>query len=333
MSGSMPDSDVAQIPEDLPPVEPPSARFLVQLFVVPGVIVAAIVGVWLLFGKLAASEQDWRGLVSELQQHNPHRRGRAELGLAQLLNADQKRGEEGQHLSTNSELAQALAEVLSVELQRGGQSPEEIEYQAFLARTLGLLDLPDVVLPALREAMQTTHDREIRKNAIGAIAVITDRMTSRASGTPSEAFVNELLQVSSDGDPLIRQLAAYALGLFPQELAGDRLEVMLSDADPNTRVNAAIGLARRKDPRGVDVLRGVLEQASQSATPGSSGEYEQFISLKNCLAAIERLAGRLESAQRNALIVVVQPIAQDYREPKIRIAAQGALTALEGGSR
>ncbi|HLQ43503.1 MAG TPA: hypothetical protein VK137_02140, partial [Planctomycetaceae bacterium] len=69
MSDSFPDhSDNAELPSsplssDLPPVEPPSGRFIVQLFVVPGLIVAAIVGVWLLFGKLASAEQDWQKLV------------------------------------------------------------------------------------------------------------------------------------------------------------------------------------------------------------------------------------------------------------------------------
>ena len=33
---------------DLPPVEPPSAAFIVQLFVVPAMIVIAVVGVWAL---------------------------------------------------------------------------------------------------------------------------------------------------------------------------------------------------------------------------------------------------------------------------------------------
>lgn len=326
------DSDVAQIPEDLPPVQPPSAGFLIQLFVVPGLIVAAIFGVWLLFGKLATGDQDWRGLVVELQHQNPHRRGRAELGLAQMLNADQKRGADGQHLSTNPELGQALANVLQAELKRGGQTPEDFNYQAFLARTLGLLDLPDVVLPALKQAMHPEYDREVRKNAIGSIAVMTDRMSNNGTGAPSDAFVAELLTASADGDPLIRQLSAYTLGLFPQALAGERLEVLLDDSDPDTRINAAIALARNGDNRGVRVLRDVLQQAGHPPTPGSADEYEQFVSLKNALAAVERLAGKLTTSERNELIGLMQPIAKDYREPKIRVAAQSALSALEAVS-
>ena len=61
---------------DLPPVEPPSAKFIVQLFVVPGLIVAAIVGAWLLFGKLASAEQDWQALLADMKSSNEHRRGR-----------------------------------------------------------------------------------------------------------------------------------------------------------------------------------------------------------------------------------------------------------------
>ena len=40
---------------DLPPVEPPSAGFVVQLFVIPLVVVVVII-VWLLFGKLAGGD-------------------------------------------------------------------------------------------------------------------------------------------------------------------------------------------------------------------------------------------------------------------------------------
>ncbi|MBV8266772.1 MAG: hypothetical protein JO252_10645, partial [Planctomycetaceae bacterium] len=43
---------------DLPPVEAPSAGFIVQLFVIPAVIVAVVIVVWLLFGKLAGGERD-----------------------------------------------------------------------------------------------------------------------------------------------------------------------------------------------------------------------------------------------------------------------------------
>ena len=66
------------LPENLPPVQPPSAGFIMQLFLVPGLIVAAVIAVWALFGKLSASEQDWRHLVAEVRSNNEHRRWRGD---------------------------------------------------------------------------------------------------------------------------------------------------------------------------------------------------------------------------------------------------------------
>ena len=46
------------LPEDLPPIEPPSAGFIMQLFVVPAIIVMVIIGLWALFGKMVAEEEN-----------------------------------------------------------------------------------------------------------------------------------------------------------------------------------------------------------------------------------------------------------------------------------
>src|SRR5579859_7581471 len=129
MSSADYDPEEAQLPEELPPVQPPSAGFIIQLFVVPGLIVLAIVGVWLLFGKLATGEQDWKRMVMELQHPNVHRRWRAATELAQIVKADREMGAVGQRLSQNREIAQALADVLDQEVQRGGQSDADVEYE------------------------------------------------------------------------------------------------------------------------------------------------------------------------------------------------------------
>lgn len=328
MSDAQTDHDVAQLPEDLPPVQPPSAGFIVQLFVVPGVIVVAIVAVWLLFGKLATGEQDWQSLVVELQHPNEHRRWRGALGLSQLLKADQELGANGQQLAKNRDIAKALADVLTAEIKRGGQSEEDLKYTAFLARTLGLFDVPDVVLPPLQLAMQAGVDREVRKNAIGSVAVMADRFSTTGEPWDSGAILEELVRVSADEDPLIRQLTAFTLGLFTDVSARDRLEVLLDDSDGDTRVNAAIGLARQGDSRGTRVFSDVLKEAAQKKPTGSPEEYEQFLSLKNALTAIERLAKGMSPDQRQELIALIEPIAEKYDEPQIRILAKSALQSL-----
>ena len=57
---SQPAAYSAELPPvpDLPPVEAPSAAFIVQLFVIPAVVVLVVICVWLLFGKLAGGERD-----------------------------------------------------------------------------------------------------------------------------------------------------------------------------------------------------------------------------------------------------------------------------------
>jgi hypothetical protein len=322
------DTEGAELPEDLPPVQPPSAGFIIQLFVVPGLIVLAIVGVWLLFGKLATGEQDWRGLLVELQHPNLHRRWRAASGLAQMVKADREMPGGGQHLSSNREIAQALADVLSAEVKRGAQSDDDVKYETFLTATLGWFDLPEVVVPPLEQAMQPGSDREVRKNAIWAIAVMADRAGKDGDRLTFPGLIEELTRISRDEDPLIRQTSAFALGLFSDEEARSRLEVMVADSDPNTRINAAIALTRHGEAHGAGVFRDVLKQAGDPRVPGSDGEFEQFLALKNCIAAIERVSGAFNAVERQELATLLEPIAGGFREPGIRIAAKNALSTL-----
>lgn len=334
MSSADYDSEGAQLPEELPPVQPPSAGFIIQLFVVPGLIVLAIVGAWLLFGKLASGDQDWRGLLVDLQHPNEHRRWRGALGLAQMLKADQTAGGTNEPLSRNREIAQALSDVLTTEVKRASQSDPELKYQAFLARTLGLFDLPEIVVPPLEQAMQPGNDREVRKNAIGSIAVLADRLATAGKPLDFPGLSEQLITVSRDDDPLIRQLGAFSLGLFSDADAKQRLETMLDDPDSNAQINAAIGLARHANAQGARVFQRVFEGVPKRADPGSPAEYEQFLGIKNCLAAVERLASKMSESQRQDFAAILEPsiapIAADYGEPSIRIAAKSALNALHG---
>ena len=116
MSGYQ-DQDSLQLPDDLPPVQPPSAGFIVQLFLVPGLIVLVIVGVWVGVNRLASSEQDWRTLVADLQSPHEHLRWRGAFGLAQLLQADQRSLGSGPRLVANPEVAKELSQLLISELK------------------------------------------------------------------------------------------------------------------------------------------------------------------------------------------------------------------------
>ena len=293
-SAAIPEGAAEPDAEELPPVKPPSAGFIVQLFLVPGLIVLVVVGVWALFGKMAAGEQDWKMLVAEIGQKNPHRRWRGAMGLAQMLHADARR-EDGKKLSENREVAEALCGMFEEELKSNNTRADDIQQQAFLARALGLLDVPDVVLPTLQKGMRPQSNaeerKEIRKNAIAAVAVIAGRAQQRdKSKDPSEpgprrrvvvefpGLLDDIVLVSKDADPLIRQLGAYTLGLLPDPESRKRLTVMLGDKDEKTRVNAAVALARQGSTGGVPVFETVLEDAANRDAPAAATPEESTAS-------------------------------------------------------
>lgn len=314
--------------ESLPPVEPPSAKFIVQLFVVPGLIVATIVGVWLLFGKLASAEQDWQALLADMKSSNEHRRGRGAMGLAQALAIDQNRKLDGPRLTTNPQVAQELSAFLADTLKSSSQEPVVIDQQAFLTRTLGLLDVPETVLPVLREAMQEARDREVRKNAVAAVATIAFRANERGEPLTDANTLEALAAVSRDSDSLLRSLAALALGFFPLDLADQSLTVLLEDADLNTRANAAVAFTRHKSLKALPVLQEVLKAAASLKQAGPSGDAGP-IAATNALKAIGELSPLLDKTKRAEILADVTKISTDYPEPRVRLDAAQALATLK----
>ena len=271
-------------PEDLPPVEPPSAGFIVQLFIVPALIVMAVIGVWALFGRMAGGEQDFRTLTKELASTNEHRRWRAALGLAQMLKTDLDRGEQGQGLSSNREVATQLSTMLDDELKTLLPTDEEkresiLKHQEYLSRSLGLLDVNDLTLPVLQKAMSEEHDREVRKNAIASIAMIAGRNEENGKPLKSAEVVESLVVASNDSDVLIRQMGTYALGLIHNDRAAECLNGLLNNSDQNTRYNAAIGLVRRGSTGGVPVFVEVLTEANKPVDDGRTPDMTKGFSV------------------------------------------------------
>jgi len=339
--------------EDLPPVEPPSAGFIVQLFLVPGVIVMVVVGLWALFGKLASSETDWRELVVDLQSENTHRRDRGAHGLAQLLVADQHRGSAGERLARNPKIAQAMVGLFETELQKSSPKTEEVQHQVFLSRTLGLLEVHPTVIPALLKGIAADRDAEIRKSSLMSIALVASR-TGEGEAKPSSpagmttllavpSLLDDLIETSEDETATIVHLATYALGLLPCDASREQLELLLKSGNSMTRVNAAIALTRQKSKAGLPTFRKRLKQAARDQdpedAPGDTAEerrknqgernFEEFVVLKNTLQAVSDLNPELTAAERAEFIDLITPIAESYREPRIGIEAEQALQVLQ----
>lgn len=335
-AGTAPGSETG-LGDDLPPVQPPSAGFIIQLFVVPALIVLAVVGVWALFGRLAAGEQDWRHLVQDLQSGNPNVSQRAMFGLAQLLDADRRLGDNGQHLALNPEIATALSTQLQKTLDSSTQTPETVSLEVFLTRALGLIDLPETTLPVLKTALDAKFDIEVRKGAITSVALISSR-AGEFDPAIETAATEAVVLMSQENDPTLKRAATFALGLLPIRNAGNaaeqrdqRLRVLLEDAqDWMTAVNAAIALARRKSTEGYPVFVKALEQKVDATNPEALQDHLTI--LKNTLRAVAELGSQWTPEQRTALTALVKPLAEDHNLARIRVDAQGALAALGSSS-
>ena len=348
----------ASIPNDglgdnLPPVQPPSAGFIIQLFVFPALIVMAVVAIWWMFGLIAVGEQDWRKLSQDMQSQNLHIRNRAMYGLAQVLEQDLRRGDQGHHLATNHEIAQAATDQLNLELRKNSSSKEGVAIQVYLTRLVGMLDAIEVTAPALISALEPQRDVEIRKSAIVSISLIAGRAFERQHPLTQADLVQALIALSNDSEPVLNHSAAFALGLMSGPEAIQQLEVLTQAGDQLTRVNAAVGLARHGSTKGYSVLRDSLKlpepKAPITSAPGNSKTTpaetiaaeaaaqnainEQVMVVKNVLKGISELATKLDHNQRSELLPLLIALSNHHPEIRIRIDAEQALNAIKAAEK
>jgi HEAT repeat protein len=216
-------------------------------------------------------------------------------------------------------------------------SEADINMQAFLARTLRLLDSTEIVMPALIEAMQSDHDRDVRRNAVASVAVIAGRFAEQRRHFKDEATLAAVIEMTSDSDPVLRALGAYALGLIPGEESRHRLSLLTGDAfDRNTRVNAAIGLARQHDPGGYEVFCVILsepesEQVARPVEPSDAdgpSPFEHHLAVKNVLKAVGDLAAKFSPEQSAKLAKLVKSVSNQSSLAAIRMEAKKTLNRL-----
>jgi HEAT repeat protein len=261
--------------ELLPPVEPPSARFIIQLFVVPAVIVAAVVLLWFVIESLARrGEQDPDQIVAALRSSNQARFQRAKE-LADMLRLPERYPK----LKTNRELAQKLAAYLDELVEAGNPSEAEVDMRIIVARSLGDFHVSDG-LPALINAAQHDPERDVRRQAINAIAVHAGTMANLKQPLVNEELTEALLELADDQEELIRSETAFALGVAAAQPGADpplvgKLEELADDLYTDTRFNAATWLARIGSPRAAGAVAEMLDpEAIESSVAGEKAMTE-----------------------------------------------------------
>ena len=272
---------VSAAADQLPPVQPPAATFLVQLFLIPLLIVSIIVGVWLLFSWLARAQSP-EDLVKDISRLN-HSSWQQALTLAQQLR-DPGRSD----LRENEALAQQLSQLLQKQLEEGKSTRDFVQLRMYLCRALGEFDVA-TGLPALADAAvreRNAEELDVRRAGLQAIGILLGRMKlPNLDEYPevSDAVLQGTEEYAESGDEkyqreMLRSTATFTLGLVPGDAATERLAVLADDPSLDVAYNAAIGLARRGDRRAIPVLADMLDppiEALDSTDPNLDDKEKQ----------------------------------------------------------
>lgn len=338
-----PQKNIRTSEEFLPPVTPPTGRFIVQLFVIPAVIVTVIVLLWLLLaGVVLRRSGDPEELIKSLS--SPDR-----WQSAQQL-ADMLRDERHAQFKRNESAARQLAQIMQRELDRAESgdrlNEKDVTFLMFVARALGEFHV-DAGLPTLLRGARLDRNEDflhVRRAAIEAIAVLTSRLQQQESGWvgAEHGLEERLLALAESDQRLVRSETAFALGVLGTPAAIEKLAKMIRDPYPDARYNAASALARHGDLRALDTLAEMLDPAE---TAGLRYEDERDIYrfhkrgtiLKNALRSTERLARAHPNADFTELMRPLKQLVtadagdlrQAYIEPVLVSEAERVLEHLQ----
>ncbi len=144
--------------ELLPPVEQPSARFIIQLFVVPLLIVMLIVAVFLSIRWLVRStEMGPEQLIQGIETGPNVARWQRAKDLADLLHDKQY-----PEFRQSHEGAAHLARMLDREIDQADMEALNIEFRGYLARALAEMDVQEGTDILLKAAKTNRDPREQR---------------------------------------------------------------------------------------------------------------------------------------------------------------------------
>lgn len=320
-------------PVNLPPVEPPSAAFIVQLFVVPAVIVGLIVLVWLGFNWLASAPTDPRTLVQAMRRDTPHR-WQSAVALADLL-----RNPQNTAARRDESLARELSDLLTSELQRTNPSASDVQLRYYLCQALGKFETPKG-LPALLVAAQSCDSGEKDKlvvcdGALEAMAALAANLQSRGGLTDPAAF--ELLREKSNAPrPETRYRAAFALGQIGTPAALDRVETMLADGDAHVRYNAATALATHGRASALDVLVEMIDPAQLDVAlepqPERLRDAQRSLIVQNALRAVAALDQKDPQADLAPIVAALEKLLASDPPAGLRADAQALLNRIQAGA-
>ena len=356
----------ASMEDSLPPVDPPSVGFILQLFVIPAIIVAIIAVVWLMFSWTARMGDSPEQLVGELEMHLGKNSAHSWQVAANL--ADELAKVANNELKGNTQLAQRLAHLLDSHLDHEypagsnkldvRQRGQAVKLRIFLCRALGEFQVLEVIPTLVRAASQENYlpesdedlgDPHVRQSAVEAITILS--FYAKNEGHLPELLDNELLMqtllnasaehsdegVMAEMRARIRYSVAYCFGVIGSEEIQNQLALMLGDSYANVRFNAATGLARHGDLRSIPVLIEMLDpnnaQIAESEGDESGIELKRVRVLATALQAVRQLAQADPTADLKNLERSVSKLLESDVHLGIKDEAMKVLDHLKGSLR
>jgi len=250
------------------PEAPPrqTTPFLVlQFFIFPMAIVAVCVAVFVIFGLIASEGKGARAYLDEVRTGSANRRWQAAFELSKVLQARKDPA------LADPSFADELVRVFT------GAGADDPRVRRYLALALGRLGDPRAV-PALIQAADPKHDAstdpDTQVYAVWALGAIGDPQS-----------VPTLVALARSEDAGVRKAAVHALGSFPGEEARAALLTAVNDPAEDVRWNAAVALARRRDPAAAPVLLQMMDRRHLATIPDLSAEQREEAVLQATQAA------------------------------------------------
>lgn len=297
-------------------IEPPSAGFIVQLFLLPAVIVGIIVLIWVGFGKIATGNRSVEDYMAGLRSNEPKWRWTTAHELAVRLQNDES-------LAADTALASELKALLEAEnraARSDGEGDDSATFRAFLIRALARMKVPGVLEP-VAEAALNDPVHEVRAAAIWAL---TERAQQPVDRDELVLIEETFAKATEDPTPEVRRFVAYGLGVLGTAGARESLRKLIHDVDQETRFNAAAALARQGDLFAKETLIEMLDPARLRET-GLNRQFSDYIA-EQALHAIRgaiRSGASLEPDLRQA----VRRLADNSDNPALSNAARDILLA------
>jgi HEAT repeats/PBS lyase HEAT-like repeat len=221
-----------------------STPFLVlQFFIFPLSIVAVCVTVFVIFGLIASEGKGPRQYLDEVRTGSANRRWQAAFELTKVLQA---------HKDPVLKDPRFVDEAVRTFEQSAGDDQRVRRYLALALGRLGDRRAVPALLQAAKEAAPDGphSDPDTQIYAVWALGAIGDPQAEPA-----------LLELAKGEDAGVRKAAVHALGSLPGDASRQALSAALADPVEDVRWNAAVALARRRDPAAAPVLLEMLDRA------------------------------------------------------------------------